>query len=148
MRIRWDIVGALLAVPGFVVIASFVALGPLVEWAGCTQIGLETRCPATTAGSIAGFAGHVVALTLVFSFIGVGIVPPLYSALWLLRRLLLRYPWPVVIGAFFGLAFVAGVVSRLAQDGGRDALIGLAAFAIVGGLIWRAVRRRRAPPAA
>lgn len=146
MRIRWDIVGAALAVPGFVVIASFIALGPLVEWAGCAQTGLEVRCPATPSGSIAGFAGQVVALTLVFSFIGVGIVPPVYSALWLLRLLLRRFSWPVVIGVFLGLAFAVGAIGRLAQEHGRDTLIGLSAFAVVGALIWRAVRRRRAAP--
>lgn len=148
MRIRWDIVGGVLAIPGFVVIASFVALAPLVEWAGCTQTGLETRCPATPAGGIAGFAGTVVALTLIFSYVGIGIVPPVYSVLWVLRLLMRRYGWLAVIGAFFGLAFLAGVVSRLAVEPSRDMLIGLATVAIVGWLVWRVVRKRRTPPAA
>lgn len=148
MRIRWDIVGALLAVPGFVVIACVLAWEPLTDWAECSLVGLETRCPPTVSGAVARLVGTVVTLTYVFSFVGIGMLPPIYSLLWTLRMVARRYGWPVTIGAVLGLAVLAGVAGRLGQERGREALIGLVAFAIVGGLIWRAVRRRRAPPVA
>ncbi len=148
MRIRWDIVGAVLAIPGFVVIACVLTWEPLTDWAECSLVGLETRCPPTVSGAVARFVGTVVTLTYVFSFVGIGMLPPVYSLLWALRMTARRCGWPMAIGTVLGLAVLAGVVGRLGQERNRDALIGLAAFAIVGWLVWRAIRKRRAPPAA
>lgn len=146
MRIRWDIIAGILAIPGFVVIACVLAWAPLADWAECSLIGMEMRCPPTPSGAVARFVGTVVTLTYIFSFVGIGILPPVYSVLWALRRAMRRFGWSAVIGAFFVLSVALGMVARLLHDGNTDTLIGLAALGVVAWFVWRAVRRRRAPP--
>ncbi len=110
MTIRWGLsIGWLLAVPGLVVIACFALLWPLASWAACSVAGVEVRCPQTVPGRLAEAAGAVVATTVVLSHVGIGIVPPLYSALWVALRLARRFGWLVLLG----LVVVAGAAAQV-----------------------------------
>lgn len=111
VTMRWGLaIGWLLALPGLAVIACFAALWPLASWAGCTVTGVEVRCPATPPGRIAEAAGAVVAATAVLAYVGIGLLPPLYSAVWVMLRLARRIGWWWLLG----LVMLAGILARVA----------------------------------
>ena len=73
--------------------------------------GIEVRCPQTPPGRIAEAAGAVVAATVVFATVGVGLVPPIYSALWIALRIARRIGWLWGIG----LIVLAAAALRVAM---------------------------------
>ena len=109
---RWGLVlGWLLAIPGLIVIACFALVGPLAAWAGCSVSGgIEVRCPQTPPGRLAEAAGAVVAATVVLAYVGIGLVPPIYSALWIALRIARRVGWLWALG----LVVLAAAALRVA----------------------------------
>lgn len=110
---RWGLaLGWLLAIPGLVVIACFALVAPLAAWVGCGVAGLEVRCPQTPLGRFADAVGAVVSATVILAYFGVGLVPPIYSALWAGLRAARRFGW------LWGVAVVvlAAIAMRAAME--------------------------------
>ncbi len=110
---RWGLVlGWVLAIPGLIVIACFVLVASLAAWAGCSVAGIEVRCPQTAPGRLVEAAGAVVAATVVYAYVGVGLVPPIYSALWVALRIARRFGWLWSLGLVVLVAAALSVASR------------------------------------
>ncbi|MDP2804024.1 MAG: hypothetical protein Q8O26_19310 [Phreatobacter sp.] len=109
--------GWLLSLPGLWVILSVVLLAPVSGLAGCAApSGLSfPPCPPGPWAALADGMRLTVALTAIMSFVGIGIVPPLYSAIFVVTRLAL---WigrrgsgsDEVRGPLFGFLMVFGLV--------------------------------------
>jgi hypothetical protein len=126
-RRRWGLrIGWLLAVPGLVVIACFLALTPLAGWAGCTMSGWDIVCPPGLSGEAARGVHFVVVMTAIFSFVGFGLLPPLYAVafcgarfvIWIAAREPVRSMQPTrrflaLAGVVLALIALLGVVLRI-----------------------------------
>lgn len=147
---RWPlIVGWILTLPGLWVIASFLLFTPVSTWAGCAApIGVDFRpCPPGPLAGIADAMRQSVAITLLLSFIGVGVLPPLYAGSFVAIRIGRRLDrwWTrrrgegespvrwgravaIAVALFMALATVAGMVGRILTDAssGRLSMAGFA----------------------
>lgn len=164
----WLVLGWILALPGLWVIASFLMLTPVSNWADC---------PAPLAG-LADAMRKSVAITLILSFVGVGVLPPLYSGFFIAARIGRRLErwwlrrrgeeegavrtWRAVAIAlvlFVGLTMVAGMVGRILADASSarlslkelaEGMMGLAVMigVVYGGyrLLRWGIRKRRGSP--
>lgn len=162
--------GWLLTLPGLWVIASFLLFTPVSRWAGCpAPLGVDFRpCPPGPLAGLADAMRQSVAITLIASFIGVGILPPIYTGVFIAARMALRVEnwWRARAGApgrpastwrsagiaailFFVLVMAAGMVARILADACTarlslkefaEGILGLAAMAgvVYGG--YRLVR--------
>lgn len=168
---RWPLlVGWILALPGLWVIASFLLFPALSDWAGCpAPLGLDFRpCPPGPLAGLADAMRRSVAITLIASFIGIGILPPLYAAGFVAARLAIRIdrwrrrlpdggeaprqPGRLVIltvAIVLGGAAGAGLVARIVQEA-RSGALSLAGFAegvlgltVMGALVYGAYRLGR-----
>ena len=154
---RWLlVVGWILALPGLWVITSFLLFSPLTDWAGCpAPLGVDFRpCPPGPLAGLADAMRTSVAITLIATFIGIGILPPLYAAGFVAARLAIRIdrwrrrlpdggevprqPGRLVILTFaivLGGAVAAGMAGRMIEDA-RRGTFSLAGFGE--GLLWLA----------
>lgn len=165
---RWLlVVGWLLALPGLWVIASFLMFSPLSDWAGCpAPLGVDFRpCPPGPLAALADAMRTSVAITLIATFIGIGILPPLYAAGFVAARLAIRIdrwrrrlpdgseaprqPGRLVILTFaivLGGAVAAGMAGRMIEDARRGTFSlagfgeGLLGLAVMGALVYGAYR--------
>jgi len=82
-RTSWTaILAAVLTLPGFWVIASLLSARMATRAADCTFTGqgfLRAQCPATPLGALASAMHETVNFTVYFAFVGIGLVPPLYT---------------------------------------------------------------------
>ena len=149
-RRRWLIAfGWVLTLPGLWIIASFVLLDWVSRMAGCpAPSGMSfPPCPSTGWGPFADAVRSTVAVSAITMFVGVGALPPAYSAGFIATRLAIRLgerlnartggpSAGVRFGLIFGMCLVAAVAIRLAtgqQDAGELAtgLLGLAVMLAV-----------------
>jgi hypothetical protein len=155
--------GWIVALPGLWVIGSFLIQGPVSVWAGCPgPTGMVfPPCPPGGAGAIADAMRATVLVTLLASFIGIGILPPLYSGLFVATRLVVGFSrwWQrrhgapesgvsgwrlaaISLGVFLALVMAAGMVGRIMADAssGPPALAefaqGLLGLAVMAGLVY------------
>ncbi len=154
----WLVLGWILALPGLWVIASFLLFTPVSNWAGCpAPLGMDFRpCPPGPLAGVADAMRQSVAITLLLSFIGVGVLPPFYSGFFVALRIgrFLDRWWArrrgerddsvrwgravaIAFALFMGLAMVAGMAGRILEDAGNgrlsiagvaEGLLGLAAM--------------------
>jgi hypothetical protein len=154
-RRHWVLMlGWLLTLPGLWVIASMILLDTMSRWAGCpAALGLRfPPCPPGLAGGLADAMRQSVAVTLIASFIGVGAIPPLYSAVFISLRLARRLGrwlarrrqggadvaeptsgrvWGLGFALFLGLLMLAGFLHAiLASAAGPNALADLGSGAL------------------
>jgi len=146
---RWPLViGWILALPGLWVIASFLLFSPMSDWAACpAPLGVDFRpCPPGPLAGLADAMRQTVAITLIATFIGIGILPPLYAAGFVAARLAIRIDrWRrrlpdggeaprqpgrlaiLTVAIVLGGAFAAGMAGRILQEA-RSGVLSLAAF--------------------
>ncbi len=167
------VAGWLLALPGLWVIASFVLQGFVSQWAGCpSPTGMNfPPCPPGSAGALADAMRQTVLITLLASFVGIGMLPPLYSAVfvawrlanaievWRLKR---QGKWPASVSTgrvvavgfflFMALAMAAGMIARILSDARSskaalgefgEGMLGLAAMAALAYGVYRLVIKLR-----
>jgi hypothetical protein len=158
--------GWLLSLPGLWVILSVVLLAPVSGLAGCAApSGLSfPPCPPGPWAALADGMRRTVALTAIMSFVGIGIVPPLYTlifgttrlALWIGRRGSGGDGGRGPLFGFlmvFGLVVVGSMVTTLASSSPQpgevaSGLLGLGAMVgmLYGGYrlcrwVWRTMQR-------
>ncbi len=145
-------IGWLLTLPGLWVIASMILLDAVSRWAGCPgPRGLSfPPCPPGFAGGLADAMRQSVAFTMIASFVGIGAIPPLYSAWFIALRLARRLGlwwarrngdpaiepstgrvWSLGFALLLGLLMLAGLVhGMIASASGPNALADLGSGAL------------------
>jgi hypothetical protein len=145
-RRRWLLaLGWLLTLPGLWVIASMILLDTVSRWAGCpSPVGLRfPPCPQGSAGGLADAMRQSVALTMIASFIGIGVIPPFYSAVFISLRLARR------LGRWFARPR-QGDVDVAEPTPGRVWVLGFALFLgliMLAGFLHAILATARAPSA-
>jgi len=166
----WLVLGWILALPGLWVIASFLMLTPVSSWADCpAPLGVDFRpCPPGPLAGLADAMRQSVAITLILSFVGVGVLPPLYSGFFIAARIGRRVErwwlrrrgeeegavrtWRAVAIAlvlFVGLTMVAGMVGRILADASsarlslKELAEGMMGLAVMIGVVYGGYRLLR-----
>lgn len=115
--------GWVLAIPGFVILASIATQASLVDLAGCQSTGpgfARHACPHGALGALATLAQGIAYASLLFAMIGVGAVPPLYSLLFAAYRGARRFgggrwsatrTWMVAVGSLLALIAIVGAIA-------------------------------------